>query len=106
MADALSLDEWLITNREASFLLRVNGDSMVDAGLLDGDLVILERGRQPKGGDIVVAEIDHEWTVKYFQKSGGQIVLMPANKNYKPLIPREELKVAGVVTAVVRKYKL
>ena len=106
MADALSLDEWLITNREASFLLRVSGASMIDAGLLEGDMVILERGRQPKNGDIVVAEIDHEWTVKHYRKDGEQIILVPANKNYKPLIAEEELKIAGVVTAVVRKYAL
>lgn len=106
MADALSLDEWLIGNHEASFMLRVSGDSMIDAGLLEGDLVILERGRQPKSGDIVVAEIDHAWTVKFFEKRSGQIILVPANKKYQPLVPKEELKIAGVVTAVVRKYKL
>lgn len=102
--DTLSLDEWLIHNREASFMLTVNGDSMIDAGIQPGDRVILERGKQPKNGDIVVAEVDHDWTLKFYEKKGALVVLNPANKKYKPIVPKEELKVAGVVTAVVRKY--
>ncbi len=102
--DTVSLDEWLIGNREASFMLRVSGDSMVEAGIQPGDMVILERGRQPKSGDIVIAEIDHEWTIKYYEKRGSRITLKPANKRYRPIEPSEELRVAGVVTAVIRKY--
>jgi repressor LexA len=103
-ADTMSLDEWLIGNKEASFMLRVSGDSMIDAGIRPGDMVILERGKQPKSGDIVVAEVDHEWTIKYFEKRGSRVTLKPANKKYRPIVPQEELRVAGVVTAVIRKY--
>lgn len=102
--DTLSLDEWLIGNKEASFMLKVSGDSMIDAGIHPGDMVILERGRHPKSGDIVVAEVDREWTIKYFERHGGVVTLRPANRAYKPIVPEEEMKVAGVVTAVVRKY--
>lgn len=102
--DTISLDEWLIHNREASFMLKVTGESMIEAGICPGDMVILERGKQPKTGDVVVAEVDHEWTLKFYEKRGGTVVLKPANKKFKPIIPREELKVAGVVTAVIRKY--
>ncbi len=102
--DTISLDEWLITNREASFMLTVSGDSMIDAGIRPGDMVILERGRDPKSGDIVVAEVDREWTIKYFEKRGGKVSLRPANAKYKVITPEEELRVAGVVTAVIRKY--
>lgn len=102
--DTISLDDWLIKDREATFMLKVSGDSMIDAGIQPGDRVLLERGKQPKNGDIVVAEVDREWTLKYFHKQGATVVLKPANKNYQPITPREELKVAGVVTAVVRKY--
>lgn len=102
--DTISLDEWLIHNKEASFMLKVTGDSMLDAGIQPNDMVILERGKQPKVGDIVVAEVDHEWTLKYYEKRGGKVVLKPANKKYPLITPREELKVAGVVTAVIRKY--
>jgi len=104
LVDTLSLDDYLIKNREASFLLKVTGDSMIEAGIQPGDLVILERGREPKTGDVVVAEVDHQWTIKYFIKHGAQIFLKPANKAYPVIIPKEELKIAGVVTAVVRKY--
>jgi SOS regulatory protein LexA len=103
-ADTISLDEWLIENREASFMLRISGDSMIDAGIRPGDMVIVERGRAPKNGDIVVAEVDREWTIKTYEKLGGQIRLVPANAAYQPIVPQEELRFAGVVRAVIRKY--
>lgn len=102
--DTISLDDWLIGNKEASFMLKVSGESMIDAGIRPGDMVILERGRTPKNGDIVVAEVDREWTIKYFQRRDGKATLVPANRAFKPITPEEELRVAGVVTAVVRKY--
>lgn len=102
--DTISIDEWLIGNKEASYMLRVSGDSMLDAGIRPGDMVILERGREPKNGEIVVAEVDGEWTMKFFDKRGRKVVLRPANRRYLPIEPSEELKIAGVVTAVIRKY--
>lgn len=102
--DTISLDEWLIERKEASFMLKVSGDSMIDAGIQPGDYVILERGRSPKNGDIVVAEVDREWTMKYFVQTNGKVVLRAANPKYRPILPKQELKVAGVVTAVIRKY--
>ena len=103
-ADLMNLDEYLIEKREATFMLKVSGDSMLDAGILPGDLVLVERGREPRDGDIVVAEVDHEWTMKYFKKQDGRIILMPANKKYPPIIPKAELKIAAVVRSVIRKY--
>lgn len=105
LCDTMSLDEFLISKREAMFLLNVTGDSMEDAGILEGDLVLVERGTQPQPGDIVIAEIDHEWTMKYFSRSGGKVVLKPGNKKYPILIPRDELKIAAVVKGVIRKYR-
>ncbi len=105
LIDTLSLDELLITNREASFLLKVTGDSMTGAGIMPDDLVIVERGRSPKSGDIVIAEVDGQWTMKYLRKRGESVLLVPANPRYKPISPRTRLTIAGVVTAVVRKYK-
>ena len=104
LCDIMSLDDFLITNHVASFLLKVSGDSMIEAGIQPDDLVLLERGKEPRKGDIVVAEVDHEWTMKYFEKVGGKTVLKPANKNYPTIVPKEELVVAGVVTAIIRKY--
>ncbi|MDD5101338.1 MAG: S24 family peptidase, partial [Syntrophales bacterium] len=71
---------------------------------VEGDLVIVERGREPKGGDIVIAEVDGEWTMKHFRREGKTVVLEAANPKYPPIRPREELKLGGVVTAVIRKY--
>ena len=104
LCDIMSMDEYLITKPEASFVLQVNGDSMIGAGIMEGDLVIVEKGREPKNGDVVVAEVDGEWTMKYFNKKGGQVVLEAANPKYPVIRPRTELRLGGVVTAVIRKY--
>ena len=85
-------------------MLKVSGDSMMDAGIHPGDMLLVERGRSPKEGDIIVAEVDKQWTLKYYNKKGNQIVLVPANKKYQTIIPKNELNVAAVVTAVIRKY--
>jgi SOS regulatory protein LexA len=105
LADTLSLDQYLVKHPEQSYLIRVTGDSMVGAGILEGDLVIVERGRQPKNGEIVVAQIDGEWTMKYYEKNGKKIKLVAANQKYPSIQPRSELIIGGVVTAVIRKYK-
>jgi repressor LexA len=105
LADTLSLDDLLIENPDATFLLKVSGDSMSEAGILPGDMVIVDKGQTPKSGDIVIAEVDGQWTMKYLRKRGESVSLIPANPNYKPIKPKNELKIAGVVTAVVRKYK-
>jgi len=104
LADTMNLDEFLIHNKEATYMLTVSGDSMIDAGIRPGDLVLVERGRQQKDGDIIIAEIDSGWTMKYFRKKGGRVSLEPANKKYQTIYPEDELKVAAVVTAVIRKY--
>jgi repressor LexA len=105
LVDTLSLDEFLIQNRSATFLLKVSGDSMSEAGILTGDIVLVDKSRQPRSGDIVIAEVDGEWTMKYLKKRGDSVTLIPANPAYKPIKPKKELKVGGVVTAVIRKYK-
>lgn len=103
--DTISLDEWLIERKESSFMLRVSGDSMIDAGIHPGDYVILERGRTPKNNDIVVAEVDGEWTMKYFERKNGTVCLRPGNSHYPTLRPKEGLTIAGVVRVVIRRYK-
>lgn len=104
LADTITLDEYLIRNKEATFILKVKGDSMKDAGIVEGDMVIVERDSSPKEGDIVIAEVDKEWTIKYFRKKNGKVCLEPANKKYKPIFPKDELKISAIVKAVVRKY--
>jgi len=102
--DTLSLDRYLIKRRESTYLLEVKGDSMIEEGIKEGDLVIVERRNDPKDGDIVIAEIDGGWTMKYYKKKGTQVYLMPANKNYKPIYPEYDLKIAAIVKGVIRKY--
>jgi len=105
LVDTLSLDDLLIQNKEASFLLKVSGDSMTGAGIMPGDMVIVDKSLTPKSGDIVIAQVDGEWTMKYLRKRCESVLLIPANPKYQPIKPKNELKVAGVITAVVRKYK-
>lgn len=104
LADTMSLDEYLVGNREATYLLKVKGDSMIEAGIMPGDMVLVERTTDARDGDIVIAEVDHEWTMKYFRKQGSHVTLVPGNKKYQPIVPKSELKIAAVVKAVVRKY--
>ena len=104
LLDTMSLDQYLINNKEATYLLQVKGDSMIDAGILPGDLVLVERTNAPKVGNIVIAEVDGEWTMKFLRKRGAQLYLAPANKKYRPIVPKDALKVVAVVKAVIRKY--
>ncbi len=102
--DTLSLDDWLIENKESTYLLRVKGDSMIDASIREGDMVLVEKTERVKLGDIVVALIDGEWTMKYLREKSGKRYLEPANPKFKPLFPRETLSIVAVVKAVIRKY--
>lgn len=102
--DTISLDEWLINDREATFMLQVKGDSMKDAAINEGDMVIVERTEHPKVGQIVIAEVDGSWTMKYLAKDEQGLYLNPANDAYPIIRPHEELRIAAVVRAVVRKY--
>jgi len=104
LGDIISLDEYLINYPETSFLLQVSGDSMIEEGIMPGDLVIVEKGREPKNGDIVIAEVDGEWTLKYFRREGKSVVLEAANPRYPIIRAKSELRVGGVVTAVIRRY--
>lgn len=101
--DFLSLDEYLIEKPNASFLLKVNGDSLEGVGIFPGDYVIIEKKQQANSGEIILALIDREWTLKIFQKRGKKVYLQSANDRYPSFYPKEELQVFGVVKGVVRK---
>jgi repressor LexA len=100
----VSFDEYLVRHPETSFLLSVTGDSMIDAGIREKDLVIVEKNKDPKNGDIILAEVDGNWTMKYFCRKGKMVTLEAANSKYPPITPQTDLRIAGVITAVVRKY--
>ncbi len=104
ISDTMSIDEYLIEKKEASYILEVKGDSMIDAGICEGDLVIAERTDHAREGDIVIAEMDGGWTMKYFRKKNGRPYLEAANKDFKPMYPTEDLRIAAVVKGVIRKY--
>jgi repressor LexA len=105
LLDTLSLDDFLVNRPEATFMLRVTGDSMIEAGIHPGDLVLVERGVTPKSNDIVIAQVDGEWTMKYFVKDRKGVRLEPANRHYKPIYPKRSLEIGGVVKTVIRKYR-
>ena len=104
MSDTMSIDEYLIRNKEGTYILEVKGDSMIEEGIKEGDLVIVERKDEPKDGDIVIAEVDGGWTMKYFRKEKTRVYLEPANKKYKNIYPEYDLKIAAIVKGVIRKY--
>ena len=104
LLDTLSLDEYLVDRPDATFMLKVSGDSMMDAGIFPGDIVLVEKGKIPKNNDIVIAQVDGDWTMKYFVKEGHDIRLEPANKKYKTIRPEHSLEIGGIVRTVIRKY--
>lgn len=101
----LTLDEYLIDDPISSFLLRVSGDSMINAGIFEGDLVIIDNKKSPHDGDIVLAEVDREWTLKYLKKDKNKTYLEAGNAKYPPIFPKQELKIHGTVKGVVRKLR-
>ncbi|MDD2240205.1 MAG: transcriptional repressor LexA [Kiritimatiellae bacterium] len=103
-AEAVSLDEYLVKNPDNTFMLTVRGDSMIDAGIMPGDLVLVEKGPRPGLNDIVVACVDDEWTLKYYMRDKAGVRLDPANSKYTFIRPKQSLKIGGIVRAVIRKY--
>lgn len=104
LLDVMDFDEYLAPNKESSYILKVKGDSMIDAGIQPGDLVIVERRPTYKPGMIVIASVDGEYTMKYLRKSGERYYLEAANERYKPIYPKDALSIEATVTAVIRKY--
>ncbi len=102
--DSVTLDEYLVKNPDNTYMLTVRGDSMIDAGIMPGDLVLVEKGPSPKQNDIVVACVDEEWTLKHYVRDNAGVRLEPANPKYKFIRPLHSLEIGGVVRAVIRKY--
>lgn len=104
--DTVALDCSLF-REQGDFLLRVDGDSMIDDHIVPGDLLIVKRTRRCENGDIVVALIDGEATVKRFHRRGKKIQLKPANRKYKPIVfeesSRRTCSIVGKVIGVIRR---
>jgi len=101
----ISLDKELVKNKEATFYARVDGDSMVGAGLEDGDLLVIDRSLNPENGKIAVCLIDGDFTVKRIKKEKNKLFLVPENEKYKKIEIKEEneLVIWGVVEYVIKK---
>jgi len=101
----LDLNAYLIKRKPSTFLIWVDGDSMRDAAILDGDLIVVDRSLRPASGDIIVASINGEFTVKYFRKDKDGVRLEPANPDFPVfrLKPGQRLDYFGKVIGVVRK---
>jgi SOS regulatory protein LexA len=102
-ADALTIDDYLIERPSQTVLIRVKGDSMMDAGIFDGDLVVVEKRPSAHKGDIVVAIVDNQFTLKRLDLEEGKFVLRPENKAYAVIRPEGSLEIFGVMVGLVRK---
>ncbi|WP_223549835.1 LexA family transcriptional regulator [Aestuariivivens sp. NBU2969] len=103
--ERLSLDRELIKNKEATFFARVSGQSMIDAGLDDNDLLVIDRSLTPQHNKIAVCFLDGEFTVKRLKVEADGVWLQPENENYKPIKITEEnhFVIWGIVTNVIKK---
>ncbi len=104
LKDTINIDDYLINKKENTYMLTVDGDSMIDAHIADGDMVLVEKSNNAKDKQIVIANVDGEFTMKYFRRNGDKIWLEPANKDFKPIYPKMYLNITAVVKAVIRKY--
>ncbi len=100
----MDLEKYLIEHPASTYLVRVKGDSMKDAGIIEGDIVVLDRSLTPRNGDIVIASLDGDVTLKYFERKNGTVKLIPANSEYTAIIADDSCEILGVVVSSVRKY--
>ena len=108
--DSLDFNRDLIRNPEATFYGRVEGDSMVDAGICDGDIAVIDKSLEPSDGDVIVAYINDEFTIKYLDlshRNEGYIELRPANKDFKPIRINadDKFEVWGVVVWTIKNWR-
>lgn len=110
LRDSLDFNRDLIKNPEATFYGRVSGDSMRDAGINEGDIAVIDRSLQPTDGDVIVAYVNEEFTIKYLDlthKEEGYIELRPANPDYSPIRidSTDNFRVWGVVVWTIKQWK-
>lgn len=107
VADTLDLNDHLMPRKEASYLIRARGDSMVGLGIHDDDILVVDKSITAVDGCVVIALLDGQFTVKTLEKKRGKIRLMPANPEFQPieLQDEQELQIWGVVTNVIHSLK-
>lgn len=99
------VDQYLVRQPSRTVMVPVKGDSMIDAGIHDGDIVVVERTKAAKSGDFVIAIVDNEFTLKELVLEKGAFVLKPHNPAYPVIRPRGELEIFGIVTGLARRYR-
>lgn len=102
--ELINIDGYLIENPSRTVLLSVKGDSMIEAGLLPGDTLIVKKNAPADPGDVVVAIVDNEFTVKYLAKDKRGFFLRPGNEAYQPIRANDRLEIYGLVVGSFRKY--
>jgi len=104
MERGIDLNEQLIRNKAATFFMRVNGSSMINAGIYDGDIVIVDRSLKPQNGKIVIAVIDGEMLIRRYEKTMNSLRLIPETNKLSPIDISEfmDFKIWGVVSCVIR----
>lgn len=100
----MDIGAYLIDHPNSTFLVRVKGDSMKDAGIVGGDIAVVDRSREAKNGDIVIASLEGDATIKYLDLTGASPRLLPANAEYSPIALGADSQILGVVVGSVRKY--
>ena len=105
MEGKLDLNNHLVKHPTATFFVRASGESMVGAGIHDGDILVVDRSLEPRHGKIIIAAVDGQLTVKRLQKRGSKTLLTPENRKYKPieLTENNDVKIWGVVTNVIHE---
>jgi len=105
MSESITIDEYLIPRPSTTVMVTVRGDSMIEAGIFDGDIAIVEKRHAAKLGDIVVAIVDNEYTLKTLGRDKQGFMLLPHNAAYTPIRPQESLEIFGVMVGLIRKYR-
>jgi repressor LexA len=103
--DTITIDEYLVESPSNTVLINVKGDSMIDAGIMPGDTVVVEKRGPASVGDMVIAIVDNEFTLKTLGNEKGKFILIPANPAYPVIRPKNDLEIFGVVVGQFRKYK-
>ncbi len=102
----IDLNHYLVRNPSTTFLVRATGESMIEAGIRDGDLLVVDRSVEPSNGKIIIAAVDNQFTVKFFRMKDNKLWLMPANKDFSPIAVSNErgVVILGVVTSSIQSH--
>ena len=104
-AEPFFVDDYVVRQPSKTVMIPIKGESMIDAGINDGDVAVVERGLAARAGDFVIAIVDNEFTLKELAIERGQFVLKPHNKGFPVIRPRGSLEIFGVLVGLVRRYR-